>query len=308
MNRRSSALLGALVLATAVHVSQGQATAVGSGKSAVTSSLDAIDYHATTTLEGVAPAKIVTTVTLSNRGKVPVDLQYGACSVGLFAFTTPARTGKPAWDNDPDGICILVLYESLVAPGNSFTRAVSVPTHEMRRDPIPAGHYFFKVEFKVNNQKLVMDAGELTLRGYDDPLPSMRSVDSIQFSGSVKRIAGSQGSPDSLEVTVVARNVSHSVRQVRPEGRTGCVGILGYKTRERRDSYYSRPAYERDWALRGCQMPIDSFDLSPAAARTFVKRMPAPADSMYYVIYLGFFDEAFPTRESYLVDVSADET
>lgn len=280
---------------------------LSAGKSAVTSSLEAIDYHGTTTLEGTAPAKVVSTVTISNHGELPVELRYGACSVGLFAFTTPARTGKPAWDNNPDGVCILVLYGSLVAPGHSLTRVVSVPNHEMRKDPIPAGRYFFKTEFKVNDQKLVMDAGELTLRGYEDPLPSSRSVDSIQFSSSVKRVVGSQGSPDSLEVMFIARNSSHSIRQVRPEGRTGCVGILGYKTRERRDAYYSRPAYESDWILRPCPMPIIPFDLAPADRRVFVKRMPAPTESMYYVVYLSFFDDAFPARESYLVDVSADE-
>ena len=195
-------LIALLVLATLAGVSQGQAN------TGATSSLDSVNYRAVTSLEGVAPAKIVTTVTVSNRGALPVLLEYGECALELFAFISPDRTGKPAWDNtNPDGICILVLYQSLVAPGHSLTRTVSVPTHEMRKDPISAGHYFFKAEFKVNNQKLVMDAGEVTLPGSNDPLPSSRSVDSIQFSSSVKRVVSGAGIPDSLEVTFIARNM-----------------------------------------------------------------------------------------------------
>jgi hypothetical protein len=177
----------------------------------------------------------------------------------------------------------------------------------MRRAPIPAGRYFFMAELTLNNKKTVMDAGALTLRGFEDPLPPSRSVDSIQFSSSVKRVVFGAGIPDSLEVMLIARNISHTTRQVRPEGRSGCVGVIGYKTRERRDSYYSRPAYENDWLLRPCQMPIISFDLAPGGVRAFVKRMPAPAEPMYYTIYTSFFDETLRNREPYFVDTAADE-
>jgi hypothetical protein len=297
----SSRWLSGVLVVLSVSASEGQAPAVDS----VTSSLESVDFHAVSSLEGVAPAKVFTTATISNHGRRPVVLEYGACALDVFAFTSPAKTGKPAWVSNPSGMCILPLYIRTVAPGQSMTLVVEVPRHGMGMDPIPAGHYFFTAELTLNKKKMVMDAGALTLPGTEDPLPASRSIDSIQFSSSVKRVVPGAGIPDSLEVMFIAHNMSHTTRQVRPEGK--CVMVLGYKTRERRDSYYGRPAYENDWFLRPCQMPIISFDLAPGGVRVFVKRMPAPTESMYYAVVASFFDDAFPTREPYLVDVAADE-
>lgn len=295
MKRCGSALLSALLVAIPISASQGQTL----------TSLAGLDYHAVTTLEGFAPSKIVSTVTISNRGELPVNIEFGACAVKLFAFRSPDKTGTPAWISNPSDMCILPLYMRLVAPGHSTSLNVTVPTRDMMKDPIPRGQYFFTAQVELTRKKITMDAGTLMITGTAEPLPTSRTVDSIQFSSSVKRISRGSGIPDSLEVMFVAHNDSHVTRTIRSN--TRCIGIMGYKSRERRDLSYSRPAYENDWFVRPCAMPAIPFDVVPGRVHVSFKRIAAPPESMFYTLYLEFFDNAFPTRDSYFVDLAADE-
>ena len=279
-----------------------------------------LEFHASSSVEGVAPASLVTGVTITNRNAAPVDLQFGACALKLRAYRSPDKSGKPVWYSELAGLpfikhaqqmCILMLYHRTLAPGQSIgapTFGSKIPTYEILADSLPEGRYYFTAQLELNNQLFTFDAGSAVISSKQQPLPRSRTIDSVQFSASVTRVRFGNGIPDSLDVTFKAHNTTNATRWLSAEGNPGCLGIMGYKTRERRDSYYLRPAYDNDWIIRPCPFPVSEFGLAAGEVRVTTKRIPAPPSALHYTMYFEFRDKAVHSPEPTLSgDLAVDE-
>ncbi|MCU1292339.1 MAG: hypothetical protein JWP08_1189 [Bryobacterales bacterium] len=281
-----------------------------------------LEYHATSSVEGVAPTSLVTSVIVTNRTAAPIELQYGDRPLELRAYRSADTSGQPVWRSELSGppfmkkgwqgVTSLMLYERILAPGQSIGApafGAKIPTYEILADSLPDGRYYFTAQLELNNQKFTFDAGSAVISSKQQPLPTSRTVDSVQFSASVTRVTFGNGTPDSLDVKFKAHNTAKVTRWLRPDGNAGCIGIYGYKTEARRDSYYRRPAYDNDWIIRPCPFRLLELDLAAGESRTIVRRIPAPASTMHYMMYFAFWNGPRASQDPPVSgDISVEET
>jgi hypothetical protein len=311
--------LGPLHFVAVLHIGD-TAITFRSGKSALTSDLTALEYRATSTVEGVAPGLLVTRVTAFNRGQQPVDLFYGDCPVILTAFPSGSKTKRatwwatrsgPPWVNKTheDLICTLTGHLFHLAPGHAKEFSRSTPTYEIIADSLPEDRYSFTAFLTLNRTQVTVDAGTATIIRKQMPVPDTRTIDGIRFSASVRRIQFTDSSPDSLEFAVTVHNTTNTTRHLWQQGPSSCANVVGYASAARRDSYYMRPAYEdRDGFLRRCLLAVPSMTLGPGESRTAVGRSAAPGAQRYYLIAFELYDEDnLAARDAIEVDISADE-
>jgi hypothetical protein len=70
------------------------------GKTEFASDISSLAYSASSVVEGVAPARLMTRVKVSNDGELPVGLHLDPCGVTVRAFRTADRSGKVVWRSD----------------------------------------------------------------------------------------------------------------------------------------------------------------------------------------------------------------
>lgn len=108
---------------------------------------------------------IQTTVTMTARTVLALDIEYGACSVGIRVFPTVDRT-EPVWDSDHQSpfVCPAVLILGRLEPGKPHAFVFSAAVAEVLGDSLPPGRYYFSATVGTNLGSYdVRDAGELEL-------------------------------------------------------------------------------------------------------------------------------------------------
>src|SRR6478672_9872514 len=94
-----------------------------------------LNVSATSLVTGEAPRYLTTQVVVRNPAAVPVQVEYGACLVNVRLYRAADRSGSPVWKSElrkPPGssfgyACILPLYISILAPGDSLAFPLRVP-------------------------------------------------------------------------------------------------------------------------------------------------------------------------------------
>jgi hypothetical protein len=289
------------------------------GASALTSDLTDVEYHATSAVEGIAPASVVTRIKAFNHGLLPVHLLYGDCPVGLAAFPSKLKTKQIRWwsarsappwiKKTDDGVqCTAIAYTFHLAPGHEKEFTYTVPTYEIIADSLPEGRYSFIASLELNRKKITVDAGSTTIVRKQKPIPAERTVDNIRFASTVRRIHSLESTSDSLEFTITIKNSSTTPRHVGPYSELDCGGIRGYATPEARDHYYMHPAYDDGGRyLMKCPFTIPAMTLAPGESRSVVSRSAAPTSRLYYLVYMDVWDDNPARREPISVEISADE-
>jgi len=278
-----------------------------------------IKYRTTTRIEGVAPASLKTQITLYNRGDRVAPIEYGDCPIRLRAFRSQAKRRIPVWRSEGSGppflkktefFCTMSLHVGRIQPGDSLTLATSVPTYEILADSIPEGRYYFGAELELNWRKIDLDAGSAIVPLKLQAVPSSRTIDGVRFSTSLRRMRFKGSLADSLEFAVTVHNSSKTTRHLRATRASNCASIVGYATRERRNSHYMRSARDdRAGIIITCPVAVPTMTLTPGESRTVLGRAPAPEGQSYYMIFFDLQDDDNPgRREPIWVDLSADET
>jgi len=82
------------------------------------------------------------TVRGRNTARTDRELYYGACNVTVRLFRS-GSDAAPVWDSSRRPVyCILPLYHSRLAVGDSISFGYRVDTRDVVSDSVPAGEYF----------------------------------------------------------------------------------------------------------------------------------------------------------------------
>lgn len=113
-------------------------------------------------------------VTITDTTSSPVRLEYGACSLSLLAYRSPARTGAPVWNSvarrSLGGLaygCPLYLAVGVVQPGETSSPRefnVAYPVREILGDSLPDDRYYFIARVRLNWRQTTIAAGDAELR------------------------------------------------------------------------------------------------------------------------------------------------
>src|SRR6476660_9479372 len=109
-----------------------------------------------------------TTVTLTNRGKLPAYLEYGACATQVRAYRTAAPDAVPVWDSNRRGtwdygpiyVCLSYLLGTTIPPGALFSPrelTLELPLMDVLADSLPDGHYYFRASVAFSNRAAMTD-------------------------------------------------------------------------------------------------------------------------------------------------------
>lgn len=125
------------------------------------------------------PVRIQTIVGATNRRNRPVEVQVVSCPVFVRLYGAPARTGLPAWDEEPayarwkgesgrrddrrGSDCERGGKSVVIAPGKSTWLTVSVVEPAGMGDTIPPGRYYFTAVVPVGGRRLELISGESAL-------------------------------------------------------------------------------------------------------------------------------------------------
>jgi hypothetical protein len=244
---------------------------VPAGSAVLRTGLEPLRYGALVRVRGDT---LVGRATVVNTGKLPVQLEYGACSLQLRAYRTTDRTGRPAWRSDRSGDgCIQVLYGAMLAPGDSLSRPLRYwrPVPHVLGDSLPDGRYRFAATLDLNSGPTrEIPAGEVVLAAPRRPLPAERVVGVMTFR---PRTVVSRTAPRTVEVTLTG-TLTHAGGAVERFSADCPVVLHAYRSRARRDA--APRAGRPDWSSRlRCGPEMIEFSLDRGDARTFRVRAAA---------------------------------
>jgi hypothetical protein len=150
-----------------------EARVLPAGSADLTFGADQLAYRGETRLEGAAPTRLVTEVTVTNTGRERVRIEYGACSIWIRAYRTADRSGPPAWDQvrhpriGAARVCAMYLAVRELGRGESFSPhefRAPIPVPEILGDSLPAGRYHLVARVHLNGFAVDVPAGEAELR------------------------------------------------------------------------------------------------------------------------------------------------
>jgi hypothetical protein len=147
------------------------ALVVGSGWScsaAGPSIVAADDSHLTASAQSTVIAHdtvryLTTSASVTNRGVLPVHLEYGACTVRVLAYRDESRSGAPIWNSDyrepyHSSVkygCTLQLILQDLQPAQSLDFGFSSPLIELVGDSLPNGRYYLSADLRIANTPAV---------------------------------------------------------------------------------------------------------------------------------------------------------
>jgi hypothetical protein len=212
----------------------------------------ALQFSAASAVTGNAPRYLDTRVVVRNTASKPLEVDYGACLVNVRLFRNAGRSGTPVWKSEfrkPPGssfgyACILPLYISIVAPGDSLVFPLSVPMYEVIGDSLTSGHYYVSADISLIGQRSpdgttrpgvskTLAAGEVDIVREADRLPSSRLVGGLSYTATTRVIPGK--GDDTLRTLVLVKN--ESSKAINSSIIPACpVIIYGYRSAALRDS------------------------------------------------------------------------
>lgn len=246
---------------------------------------------ATSLITGEAPRYLTTRVVVRNPTTTTLEVDYGACLVNTRLFRSVDRSGAPIWKSElrkPPGssigyACILPLYISALAPGDSLVFPLSVPMYEVIGDSLSSGHYYVSAQLSLEGKRLgdgmtrpglttTIPAGEVDIVRETVRLPSSRVIDGLTATATTRVVSGK--GDDTLRTLVLLTNTSD--HRIATTIASGCpVIIYAYRSAALRDSVpIATPA-----ASPGSVCYIDNypFALDPGQSWVFGQATPMSA-------------------------------
>jgi len=274
------------------------------------SDISGLRYRVETRVEPGSPRELRTVVTVTNSGPRRVSLEFGACTLLLRAYRTPARTGRPVWyserarprwagKDDFGYACPMYLAHRVLAPGESVSPKefqARVPVPEILGDSLPEGRYSFTAQLGfagANRADTVrLPAGEADLTPRPDPLPREARLDDLAYRAEVRDPGAAA---DSLEVVVRVRNTGTATAVARMALDVECgIAVYGYRSARERDAWYL--LREAPWTGRGCAVRVPPLRLAPGESRELRGRLARagwrgmPRGGVYYMTTLWVAD------------------
>jgi hypothetical protein len=261
-----------------------------SDRTASTRDLSAVRFSSESEIVGEGPRTLRTVTTLRNSGARAVSVSYGACNTNLRLYRSADRQGTPVWRSEyrkPPGsalgyACILPLYITTIAPGDSLTFPIEIPMYEVVADSLAAGRYYVSAELslideqKSGDQETVihtLSAGAIDITRDPDPLPASRTIDGLTYAATTRLVHGSAGA-DTVRTLVLVTNqtpVTHSASVSRD-----CPIIAyPYRSAARRDSVPIQPPVS--YPNRACSIYPYPFALGPGQSWVFGLDVPVAA-------------------------------
>ena len=113
-----------------------------------------LSFEARSTISQTTPMTVQTVVTVTNTGDRTTQIEVSTCPRAVEAFTTPERSGAPAWKEYGGEVCDAAARIRSLGPGDysdyNFSR--TIPT------TLPAGTYFLAVDMGYR----LVPAGQFT--------------------------------------------------------------------------------------------------------------------------------------------------
>ena len=135
-----------------------------------------LTYHAESYLVDASPNELWTAVTAVNPTRRRVQIEFGSCSMTVYAYLNPDRSGEPVWRSSgyryarPSdsivAVCPDYLGVRVLAPGDSAQPEefrTRFPVAEILGDSLPEGHYYFATGLDLNGDTVRVPAGEARL-------------------------------------------------------------------------------------------------------------------------------------------------
>ncbi|HEY7394595.1 MAG TPA: Ig-like domain-containing protein [Gemmatimonadaceae bacterium] len=228
------------------HVRLDTTEVVVDADSAVVSypSSDLVASAATTVVGQDTSQSLRTTATLTNSGAFPAYIEYGACAMRIFAYSTPDRSGPPKWDSNlrrpwhgtyGQG-CPLYLATTTIQPGAVFAPkefSFNAPLIEMLADSLPDGRYYFSADIGFSNRPPIrVPAGSLDLVLPRQPLATSRVSDLMTFTAIPVEVSGS---PASVRARATA-TLDYAGGALIEFSRDCPITLYAYRDRGRRDT------------------------------------------------------------------------
>jgi hypothetical protein len=126
---------------------------------------------ASTAVTGPNADTLTARLTITNTNTESVRIEYGACSMRLLAYRSPARQGTAVWNSGARFggriACPAYLAVGVVRPGETaspkeFNAAYTV--REVLGDSLPSGRYYFSAHVRLNWRESDIRAGDAELR------------------------------------------------------------------------------------------------------------------------------------------------
>lgn len=113
-----------------------------------------LSFEARSTVSQTTPMTVETVVTVTNTGDRTTEIEVSTCPRSIQGFTTPDRTGAPAWRVFGGEACDAAARFRLLGPGDYYDYNFSrtIPT------TLPAGTYFLAVDMGYR----LVPAGQFT--------------------------------------------------------------------------------------------------------------------------------------------------
>ena len=133
-------------------------------------------YYAESYLVDASPNEVWTAVTVVNPTREQIQIEFGSCSMWIYAYSNLGRSGTPVWGSSgyryarPSdsiaAVCPDYLGIRVLAPGDSVQPEefrTRFPVAEILGDSLPEGHYYFAAAVEVNGDTVRLPAGEARL-------------------------------------------------------------------------------------------------------------------------------------------------
>ena len=101
-----------------------------------------LSFEARSTVSQATSITVQTVVTVTNTGPATTQIEVSTCPRSIVAFTTPGRTGAPAWRSNEGAVCDLALRMRALAPGDYFDYNLSGTFP----NALPAGTYYLAAD------------------------------------------------------------------------------------------------------------------------------------------------------------------
>lgn len=246
----------------------------------------------------IVPRTLRARARVTNESGRPLGIEYGACSLTLFAYASADRRGEPVWTSwerwHPlfDGFaCPAYLASDVLAPGETVSPGeftVAIPIYQIVGDglggepPLAPGRYHLFAVLRLNDRvSPAIPLGSVDLPADVEPIPAQVEIDGIRYAAGIDRPAS-----DSLVFRVSITNRRSMPAVVGTgDGRSVATTLLGYTSPLRRDTWYRHR--DADWAAtrRPYRPPVT---LAPDETFVLEQRMEImpPPERVHLVTFL----------------------
>jgi hypothetical protein len=227
----------------------------------------------------IVDSMIRASVSIANRSRAPISVDYGACALSLRAYRNPWRTGAPAWRSELRApwngfggyACPGYRARRTLAPGETFSPRefqFSGPLIELLGDSLPDGRYWFAATLRLNRRNVPeFPAGSADLAMARLALPSSQTVHDVRYEARSELVRDTTAAQPPMVLAVVTASKSQGGALLRYSAACPVVLYL-YRDRGRRDA--APRSGTADWTSHdACGAALQQLSLYAGETHTF---------------------------------------